>query len=316
MLLASLLYLGAGFGMSIVVGIRKLSGYQQTEAPVTRKEAPYLVGMILLDILAPILLLIGLTMTSAESVSLLNNFEIVATAMIALLLFHESIGPRMWYAIAFITTASILLSLGDIANLEFSLGSLLILGACLCWGLENNFTRMLSIKDPLQVVIMKGFGSGFGSLIIALVLKQYSMNFFYIIGALILGFVAYGLSIYFYVRSQRELGAARTSAYYATAPFIGVMISWIIFMEEPSPTFIIALIIMIIGTYFVITEQHIHVHVHDVIVHEHKHIHSDDHHLHQHSEEDDVAHSHSHIHEEISHQHGHTPDLHHRHNHR
>jgi drug/metabolite transporter (DMT)-like permease len=316
MLLAALLYLGAGFGMSIVVGVRRVSGFKKTEAPVTRKEIPYLIGMILLDILAPILLLIGLTLSSAESVSLLNNFEIVATAMIALLLFHESIGTRMWYAIALITLASILLSIGDIANMEFSLGSLLVLGACFCWGLENNFTRMLSIKDPLQVVIMKGFGSGFGSLVIAMVLKQYSMNFLYIIGALVLGFVAYGLSIYFYVRSQRELGAARTSAYYATAPFIGVIISWVIFMEEPSSTFIIALIIMIVGTYFVITEHHVHSHVHEAIVHEHKHVHSDDHHLHQTIDEEDIAHSHAHIHEKFSHQHDHTPDLHHRHNHR
>lgn len=211
--------------------------------------------MIVLDILAPIFLMIGLTITTAENVSLLNNFEIVATSLIALLIFKESISKRLWLAIGLITISSIILSFENIKSLSFSFGSIFVLPASISWGLENNCTRMLSVKDPLQVVIIKGFGSGLGSLIISLIIKETSTNVPYIIASLLLGFVAYGLSIYFYVYAQRELGAAKTSAYYAIAPFIGVALSFIIFHQIPTITFIIALLIMIIGTYFASTES-------------------------------------------------------------
>jgi drug/metabolite transporter (DMT)-like permease len=154
-----------------------------------------------------------------------------------------------------ITISSIILSFENINSLSFSYGSIFVLLASICWGLENNCTRMLSVKDPLQVVIIKGFGSGLGSLLISFTIKETSANTAYIIAALLLGFVAYGLSIYFYVYAQRELGAAKTSAYYAIAPFIGVALSFIIFLQMPAITFIIALLIMIVGTYFASTES-------------------------------------------------------------
>lgn len=254
-LMASLLYLGAGLGMSVIALFRYKTGKFKKELKLTKKELPYTVGMIILDILAPIFLMIGLTMTTAENVSLLNNFEIVATSLIALLIFKESIGKRLWLAIGLITISSIILSFENIKSLSFSFGSILILLASICWGLENNFTRMLSVKDPLQVVIIKGFGSGLGSLIIAFIIKETSKNVPYIIASLLLGFFAYGLSIYFYVYAQRELGAAKTSAYYAVAPFIGVALSFIIFRQIPTIMFIIALLIMIIGAYFASTES-------------------------------------------------------------
>ncbi|TAH61553.1 MAG: DMT family transporter, partial [Gottschalkiaceae bacterium] len=252
-MMASLLYLGAGIGMSVIALIRYQTGTLKKEMRLTKKELPFTIGMVALDILAPIFLMIGLTMTTPENASLLNNFEIVATSLIALFIFNEHISKKLWIAIGLITISSIILSFENIYSLSFSIGSFFVLLASICWGLENNCTRMLSVKDPLQVVIIKGFGSGFGSLLISFIIKETSSNVTYIIATLLLGFVAYGLSIYFYVYAQRELGAAKTSAYYAIAPFIGVALSFVIFLQVPTLTFIIALLIMIIGTYFAST---------------------------------------------------------------
>lgn len=253
-MMAALLYLGAGIGMSLIAFYRYKRGKLKEEMNLTRKELPYTLGMIALDILAPIFLMVGLTMTTPATVSLLNNFEIVATSLIALFIFKEFITKRLWIAIGLITVSSILLSVEDFSNLSFSFGSLLVLLASISWGFENNITRKLSVKDPLQVVILKGFGSGLGSLLISLALKETTTNILYIVLTLLLGFVAYGMSIYLYVYAQRHLGAAKTSAYYAVAPFIGAALSLLIFLEIPSLTFIIALLIMIIGTYFASTD--------------------------------------------------------------
>lgn len=253
-MMAALLYLGAGIGMSLIAFYRYKRGKLKEEMNLTRKELPYTLGMIALDILAPIFLMVGLTMTTPATVSLLNNFEIVATSLIALFIFKEFITKRLWIAIGLITVSSILLSVEDFSSLSFSFGSLLVLLASISWGFENNLTRKLSVKDPLQVVILKGFGSGLGSLLISLALKETTTNILYIALTLLLGFVAYGMSIYLYVYAQRHLGAAKTSAYYAVAPFIGAALSLLIFLEIPSLTFIIALLIMIIGTYFASTD--------------------------------------------------------------
>ena len=254
-MMAALLYLGAGIGMSIVGFVRKKTGNAKKEMPLTKKELPFTIGMVLLDIAAPIFLMLGLSMTTAANASLLNNFEIVATSLIALFIFNEKIHKRLWLAVVLITLSSIILSIEDASSFSFSFGSLFVILACICWGFENNCTRMLSHKGPLKVVVIKGFGSGFGSLIIAFILNQQTNNIKYIVITLILGFVAYGLSIFFYVHAQRELGAAKTSAYYAIAPFIGVGLSFIIFREIPTVPFIIALLIMIIGTYYASTDN-------------------------------------------------------------
>jgi len=254
-LMAALLYLGAGIGMSIVGFLRHKIGKSKVEMGLSKKELPFIIMMVVLDIIAPIFLMIGLTMTTAANASLLNNFEIVATSLIALFVFKEVINKKLWLAILLITISSIILSIEDASSFSFSFGSLFVMLACVCWGLENNCTRKLSIKDPLQVVVIKGFGSGFGSLIIALILKETRGSMKYIIAAFLLGFVAYGLSIFFYVRAQRALGAAKTSAYYAIAPFIGVGLSYIIFRQTPTVTFIVALLIMIAGTYLASTDN-------------------------------------------------------------
>ena len=178
----------------------------------------------------------------------------MATSIIALVVFREAISKRLWLAIALVTASSLLLSFEDMSSLSFSWGSLFVLLACVCWGFENNCTRMLSSKDPMEIVVIKGFGSGLGSLVIALALGERLPGALLCLCALALGFVAYGLSIYFYIYAQRHLGAAKTSTYYAAAPFVGAGLSMVIFWEAPSGTYIAALVIMLAGTYFAATD--------------------------------------------------------------
>lgn len=248
-LMAGFLYVGAGLGMLIIAFIRKIGKANQAEARLTKSELPFTIAMILLDVAAPIFLLLGLKTTSAASASLLNNFEIVATALIALMIFKEKISLRLCVGIGFVTLSCLLLSFEDFSDLRFSYGSLFILLACLCWGIENNCTRKISSKDPLQIVLLKGVFSGVGSIIIGLITGERITALWSVFAVLLLGFVAYGLSIFFYVYAQRSLGAARTSAYYAIAPFIGTALSLIIFRDLPHYTYFIALGFMIIGAF-------------------------------------------------------------------
>lgn len=317
--LAALLYLGAGIGMAAVSLVTRIvnrtTSQKSTEAAISKSDFPYLALMVALDIAAPILLMFGLNMSAPANVSLLNNFEIVATSLIALFIFKEAIGKRMWIAIALITVACVLLSFDGAGAFDFSFGSLFVIGACLCWGFENNCTRKLSAKNPVHIVVIKGLGSGGGALIVAFVAGGITWTPLFIGLSLLLGFFAYGLSVFFYVKAQRTLGAARTSAFYAIAPFIGVTLSFIVFWEGLTWMFGIALIIMIAGAYLTVSEKHRHKHVHDTLTHDHKHSHSDGHHNHSHDEPITGEHSHEHTHEPTSHEHPHTPDLHHNHSH-
>ena len=248
-LMAGFLYIGAGIGMGIIYAIRKAGHIQTSETKITKADLPYTLAMIVLDIAAPIFLLLGLSYTTAANASLLNNFEIVATSLIALCVFREKISPRLWIGILFVTVSCALLSLEDITSLQFSYGSLFVLLACVCWGIENNCTRKLSDKDPLQIVVLKGIFSGLGSVGIGLCIGERVTHLWSVLAVLAVGFVAYGLSIFFYVYAQRILGAARTSAYYAVAPFIGTAISLAIFHDLPRAIFFVALGCMMIGAW-------------------------------------------------------------------
>ena len=250
-MLAALLYLGAGFGIAIMGIVTNFFVKKNKEQSLVKKDLPYVIGMVLLDIAAPILLLLGMRITSAANISLLSNFEIVATSIIALVIYKENIVKKVWFGIGLITFASVLLSFENGKSFSFSWGSFMVILACVCWGFENNCTRQISSKNPMQIVVIKGIFSGTGALIIACICNQHITNYLYIIPALILGFVAYGLSIFFYIYGQRELGAAKTSAYYAVAPFIGVGLSMIILKELPGANFYIALIIMSIGIIYI-----------------------------------------------------------------
>lgn len=246
-LMAGLLYLGAGLGM---VPLLLATPKTKEEERLCKSDIPYLVLMVVLDIAAPILLLWGLKSTSAAGVSLLNNFEIVATALIAFLFFKEKISSRLWVGLALVTLACGLLSWEGREELRFSTGSMAVLGAALCWGLENNCTRRLSDRNPLIIVLIKGLCCGYGSLLLGLLLGERTELSLSVLWALLLGAVAYGLSIFFYIYAQRFIGAARTGAFYAVCPFVGALLSLLIFGQLPSAFFIPAFLVMLAGAWF------------------------------------------------------------------
>ena len=299
-MMAAFLYLGAGLGLLIYSQIAK--GKEESE-PLTKAEFPYTIGMIVLDIAAPILLMLGLECTNSANASLLNNFEIVATSMIALLVFKEVLSKRLTTAIALVTLASAVLSFEGKGSFQFHTGSLFVLGAACCWGLENNCTRTLSSKSSVQITTIKGIFSGLGSLTVALVVGEEIPGVLWIAAVLLLGFVAYGLSINFYIKAQKDLGAAKTSAYYSVAPFLGVAFGMLILGERPAIQFYIGLAIMVIATVLMIKDtislQHTHEHSH---IHNHEHKHGNLVHSHEHTH----IHSHTHIHGENEAFHSHT----------
>lgn len=297
--MAALLYLGAGIGIGMMSLFNKKD--REKAESLTKAELPYIVGMIVLDIAAPIFLMLGISYGSSANASLLGNFEIVATTVIALILFKEAVTKRLWVAIGLITLSSILLSFEGTDSFHFSYGSLLVIMATVCWGLENNCTRELSSKSTYQIVMLKGLCSGLGALVISLIKKESFPGFGYIAIALALGFVAYGLSIFMYVRAQNVLGAAKTSAYYAVNPLIGALLAFVFLSESLSWMYVIALIVMVIGSALVVVDTFIRQHDHE---HQHTFTHSHGGSTHTHT----VRHSHVHKHylTEEKHRHRHS----------
>ena len=297
--MAALLYLGAGIGIGMMSLFNKKD--REKAESLTKAELPYIVGMIVLDIAAPIFLMLGISYGSSANASLLGNFEIVATTVIALILFKEAVTKRLWLAIGLITLSSILLSFEGTDSFHFSYGSLLVIMATVCWGLENNCTRELSSKSTYQIVMLKGLCSGLGALVIALVKKESFPGIGYIAIALALGFVAYGLSIFMYVRAQNVLGAAKTSAYYAVNPLIGALLAFVFLSESLSWMYVIALIVMVFGSALVVVDTFIRQHDHE---HQHTFTHSHGGSTHTHT----VRHSHVHKHylTEEKHRHRHS----------
>lgn len=272
MMMAGFLYLGAGLGIG---GIYLLRGKQEGNL-LSREDLPYTLGMICLDILAPILLMMGLTRTKSANAALLNNFEIVATTLIAWVVFKEKISKLLGLAIFFITLSSGLLSFEGQESLEFSWGSLLILLASLSWGFENNCTRQISHKNTLEIVAIKGICSGLGSIFLGIWLAESFPRPDDLGKILILGFLAYGLSIFFYIKAQEEIGAAKTSAWYALAPFVAVALSVVFLKENLTGQFFLALGVMVLGSSLVVLDTlkkaHSHQHQHLVYTYNHGHI--------------------------------------------
>lgn len=302
-MMAAFLYLGAGIGMAIYSGIEKSIGKSPQKERLTKKELPYTVAMVVLDIAAPILLMIGIRKTSSANVSLLNNFEIVATSLIALTIYREVISKRLWAAIGLVTLASAILSFEGAGAFALNEGSLYVIGACICWGFENNCTKMISNKSSEEIVVIKGCFSGLGSLIMALFIGEKIPALQWCLAAMCLGFVAYGMSINFYIMAQKDLGAAKTSAFYSVSPFLGVAFSMILVGERPSPQFYIALIVMILSTVLMVFDgirlQHSHEHSH---THTHEHTHGEITHTHEHTH----VHTHLHVHGEDAENHTHA----------
>lgn len=314
--LAALLYLGSGFG-ALAFNRLNLLGSATSEAPLTRAELGWLAGAIIAGgIIGAILQLVSLRSTPAATASLLLNFEGVATTLIAVLVFKEAISRRAVLSILCVTAASIILSWDGSGQWGISVGALGILLACLFWGIDNNLTRNISAKNPLTIVIAKGLVAGSFSLLLTLLLGNRLPGIEIILGALFLGALSYGLSLILFIRAMRGLGAARTSALFGTAPLIGVALSLVIFRDPLTPTFLIALLLMTVGTVILLNEDHQHIHFHALTTHEHRHRHDDAHHDHTHpTAELQQAHSHLHTHQPTEHQHAHMPDTDHRHTH-
>lgn len=250
LMLSALLYIGSGLGMAIIGLGQKAVSKKPNGTPMRKTDVPYVIGMILLNTAALACLMLGLTLASASHVSLLNNLEISATALFAMLFFREKVPGRLWGAIFLVTLAGVLLSVESGETFSFSPGSLLVIAACVFWGLENNCTRVLSARNPVKIAVIKGVFAGLGGLLLAFLAGEWFPSPAVITAVLLLGFAAYGLSIFFYILAQRYLGAAKTSTYYAVSPFIAVGLSLLIFQEVPSLQFLLALGIMMVGVYF------------------------------------------------------------------
>ncbi|MCM2316251.1 MAG: DMT family transporter [Thermoanaerobaculia bacterium] len=312
--LASVLYLGSGIGLALY---RALAG-KRTEAKsrLGRGEIKWLAGAILLGgVIAPILLLGGLQRSSGATASLLLNAEGVLTALLAWFMFRENFDRRIAAGMAAIAAGAVVLSWGGSASL--SSGALAIIAACACWALDNNLTRNISASDPIAIAMWKGLAAGSVNAVIALARGAEMPDARFLLAGALLGLASYGVSLSLFVTALREIGTARTGAYFSTAPFIGAVLSVLVLHEEVSLRLVIAGCLMLLGVWLHLTERHAHPHTHEVLVHSHAHRH-DEHHHHEHAPDDppDEPHSHSHLHEVVTHEHDHHPDIHHRHDHR
>jgi drug/metabolite transporter (DMT)-like permease len=315
--MAALLYLGSGGGLFLLQGISALTGGRSREAGIARADLPWLAGATLAGgVLAPIALMAGLRHSPAATASLLLNLEGAATAVLAAIFFREHLGGRTWAAVLLVTGAGMALSWNPGGRIMLAPAALLVVAACVLWGVDNNLSRHISGKDPVAIAAVKGLVAGSFSLVLTLLPGAPLPDIRTSLLAMALGFASYGVSIALFIYAMRGLGAARTGALFATAPFIGTALSFVMFRARPGLQFFIALPLMVVGAALLLGEHHAHRHVHASLEHEHRHGHDDEHHDHTHRpEEEAIEHSHRHVHEPVEHDHPHTPDEHHRHGH-
>jgi len=319
-LLAGLLYLGSGIGLGTVWLRRRHSAKVARETPLTGRDIPWLTGAIAFGgALGPLLLMIGLTRTPASAASLLLNLEGVFTALLAWFVFRENFDRRIALGMLAIVAGGVALSWEGRVSWGGMTGPLAVVGACLCWGIDNNLTQKVSAGDPVQIAMLKGLVAGSINSGIAFLLGASWPPVPRVIAALILGFLSYGVSLAFFVVALRHLGTARTGAYFSTAPFVGALLSLIVFREQPTTLLLVSAVLMGIGVWLHFTERHEHEHRHEMIDHDHAHVH-DQHHQHAHAPSDPpitdpTPHTHRHRHEPMVHSHPHYPDIHHRHAH-
>jgi drug/metabolite transporter (DMT)-like permease len=316
-ILAGLLYCGAGFGIAI---LRRLSRSPATRAPevaLGRRELPWLVGAIVAGgIVGPLLLMAGLVRTGAATASLLLTLEGVATALMAWFVFSENFDRRIALGMACLVAGAVVLSWEGQPTFSGLLGPLAIVAACVAWGLDNNLTRKASLADPLQIVELKGLIAGPVNIAIGFAAGGALPGLSASALAGVVGFLGYGVSLVLFVLALRDLGAARTGAYFSTAPFIGTAAAIVALGEALTLQLVAAGVLMGLGVWLHLTEDHDHEHVHEPMEHAHPHVH-DEHHRHAHAPGDPPGepHTHWHRHERLRHKHAHVPDMHHQHKH-
>lgn len=315
-MLAGLLYLGSGAGLAIVYLARRSLGAAPPESPLRRGDLPWLAAVVAMGgVAGPVLLMLGLSVTPASSAALLLNLEGLATMGIAWAVFHENADRRIVLGAMCILGGAVLLSWQGIAG-GVGWGALAIVGACVAWGIDNNLTRKLSAADPVQIAMLKGLVAGTVNLGLALSQAVALPSAGLVLGAGVVGFLGYGVSLVLFVLALRHLGAARTGAYFSMAPFIGAVLALALFHEPLTAQLASAAALMAAGLYLHLAEHHEHEHAHAELVHEHAHTH-DSHHRHEHGPDTPPGepHAHRHRHAPMVHRHPHFPDLHHRHTH-
>lgn len=316
-LLAGLLYLGSGLGLSAVLLGRRLLGRTVEEAPIRRPDLPWLAGAVLFGgLVGPVLLMLGLTQTAASSAALLLNLEGLATMAIAWVVFHENVDRRLLLGAFAILAGAMLLSWNGGAMGGLQVGAVFVAGACVVWGVDNNLTRKISGADPMQIAAIKGLVAGLVNVAIGLSARSALPPLSTFALAAVVGFFGYGVSLICFILALRHLGTARTGAYFSTAPFVGAILSVALFGDRLTIWLALAAALMALGVWLHLTERHGHEHAHEALEHEHAHVH-DEHHQHDHGSDDPTGepHTHRHRHRPLVHAHAHFPDLHHRHGH-
>lgn len=314
-MLAGLLYLASGVGLAVLHLIRRVRSGPSSEAPLARRDLPWLAAVILAGgVAGPVLLMVGLGTTPASTASLLLNLEGLFTLGIAWVVFRENVDRRIALGAAAILAGALLLSWSGGPE-GIGWGAVAIAGACLAWGIDNNLTRKLSSADPLQIAMLKGAVAGTVNVALALSVGAALPSAGPLLGAAVVGFLGYGVSLTLFVLALRHLGSARTGAYFSLAPFAGAAVAILAFGEPVTGRFVAAAALMGVGLYLHLVERHEHRHRHELTRHEHRHVH-DEHHQHEHEGwEGPEPHSHPHAHKPLVHAHAHYPDIHHRHTH-
>ncbi|MGA8050994.1 MAG: DMT family transporter [Burkholderiales bacterium] len=316
-LLAGLLYAGSGFGLSLWLAGLRLRHDRVGHAPLRRNDLPWLAGAVISGgVVGPVLLMAGLARTPASSASLLLNLEGVFTALLAWFAFRENFDRRIALGMALIVGGSALLSLGAGAAGRLDMGSLAVAGACVAWALDNNLTRKIASSDAATIAAIKGIVAAAVNLSLAVAVGAAWPGAGRAAAAALIGLFGYGVSLTLFVVALRDLGAARTGAYFSTAPFVGVALALATLGESPGAQFWYAGLLIATGVWLHVSERHVHVHAHEPLEHTHRHVH-EEHHRHEHASAWDgrEPHTHSHRHERLVHSHPHYPDIHHGHPH-
>jgi drug/metabolite transporter (DMT)-like permease len=315
--LAGLLYAGSGLGLSIWMALRAAVRARPAASSWRRSDLLWLAAAILTGgVLGPVLMMTGLRSIPAANASLLLNLEGVFTALLAWFAFRENFDRRVLAGLLAIVAGGVVLAWPARLATAGAFGSACIAGACVCWAIDNNLTRKVSIQDPFAIAALKGITAGAVNLGVGAYLGLLTPGVAEIGAAALLGFAGYGISLTLFVLALRHLGAARTGAYFSTAPFIGAVASLVVFRHMPGPAVAAAAVLMGMGVWLHLTEKHAHHHTHAPLLHTHSHRH-DEHHRHAHDFDWDgrEPHEHEHRHEPLTHTHAHFPDIHHRHEH-
>ena len=313
LVLGAVLYLGAGLAM---IAIRPVLPTEAREAPLRKSDVPVLLAMTLAGaIVAPVLLLVGLQRVSAVTGSLVLNLEGPLTVGLAVVFFGEQLSVSAAIGALFVMAGAAILGFAPGATMQGDVwGGFAVAGACLGWAIDNNLTQRLSLRDPLAIVQVKGLVGGILALALAVAVGSAVPPARTIAWGLLLGSLSYGASVVLAVHAMRLIGVARQAALFATAPFVGVVVSVAILGEAFGLRELVAMILMVAGLGLFLRERHSHRHVHEPITHDHRHV-RDEHHQHAHGAVDPPGepHAHEHTHPVREHDHPHVPDLHHRH---